>query len=298
MKVLSYSVSNKCLIGLEVEEGLINFSRAWEAYCLLETGQVHIKFDTITEMIENDLFSGETFRKVYQFLTNHDLLDRFLEKREIRFEAPIYRPTKILALARNYRAHAEELGNEPVEEPIIFSKTINAMLPHQGNIIYPKGVTRVDHEIELGVVIGRKIKDVPVSDAEAGIAGYTIVNDVTARDLQKADLSKGWPWLRSKNFDTFLPIGPCIVPAEFIKNPGGLELILKVNGKERQHSNTSFMINSIPRVISYISGLMTLLPGDIICTGTPEGVSPINVGDLIEASIEGVGTLINRVVRS
>lgn len=297
MKVLSYSVSKDYFIGLQVNEGLINFSGAWEAYSLLNEGAGKLKFSTILEMIEKAIFSGEIFSRVYQFLLDHNLLDRFVEKRDIRFEVPICRPSKILALARNYRAHAKELGNMPVEEPIIFSKTINAMLPHHGNIIYPKDVTRIDHEIELGVIIGKESKWIAAEEADESIAGYTIVNDITARDLQKADLSKGWPWLRSKNFDTFFPIGPYIVPKEFIKNPEGLGLILKVNGEERQRGDTSFMINSIPMIISYISRFMTLYPGDIICTGTPEGVSPLKVGDIVEASIEGIGTLVNRVIK-
>lgn len=296
LKVLTYSVSKENFIGLQADEGLINFSLAWDAYSCLEKDDVHFRFKSILEMIEMGAFSGTIFKKALQFLKDHLLLERFIEKRDIKFETPICRPTKILAMARNYRGHAKELGNEPVEDPIIFSKTINAMLPHQGYIIYPRMATRVDHEIELGVIIGKKTKSVNAEEAQGCIAGYTIVNDVTARDMQKSDLSNKWPWLRSKNFDTFLPIGPYIVPKEFVNDPGNLELSLTVNGEERQRGNSSLMINNISRVISYISGFMTLFPGDIICTGTPEGVSPLKAGDVVEATIEGIGTLVNRVI--
>ncbi|MGR3176683.1 MAG: fumarylacetoacetate hydrolase family protein [Candidatus Anammoxibacter sp.] len=296
MKVLTYSVSKEEFIGLQVDGKLINFSFAWDAYNYLKEEKTRFQFKSIAEMIEIGIFSGSIFKEVCRFLKDHALLDRFVEKEDIKFEAPIRRPAKILALARNYRDHAKELGNEPVEEPIIFSKTTNTILPHQGNIIYPEKLTRVDHEIELGVIIGKETKSVNVENAQDCIAGYTIVNDVTARDLQKNDLSNELPWLRSKNFDTFLPIGPYIVPVEFVKDPENMELTLTVNGEERQRGNSSLMINSVPQIISYISGFMTLSPGDIICTGTPAGVSQLKVGDVVEATIEGIGTLVNTVI--
>ncbi|MGR3218578.1 MAG: fumarylacetoacetate hydrolase family protein [Candidatus Anammoxibacter sp.] len=179
---------------------------------------------------------------------------------------------------------------------MIFTKTTNTILPHRGNIIYPEKLTRIDHEIELAVIIGKETKSVNEKDALQSIAGYTVVNDITARDMQKSDLSNELPWLRSKNFDTFLPIGPYIVPVEFVKDPENLELTLTVNGEERQRGNSSLMINSVPQIISYISGYMTLSPGDIICTGTPAGVSQLKVGDVVEATIEGIGTLVNTVI--
>ena len=296
MKVLTYSVSKEEFIGLQVDGKLINFSFAWEAYNCFRKEKARFQFKSIAEMIEIGIFSGSIFKEVYRFLKDHALLERFVEKEDIKFEAPIRRPAKILAMARNYRDHAKELGNEPVEEPIIFSKTTNTILPHLGNIIYPEKLTRVDHEIELGVIIGKETKSVNEKNALDSIAGYTIVNDVTARDMQKNDLSNELPWLRSKNFDTFLPVGPYIVPVEFVKDPENMELTLTVNGEERQRGNSSLMINSVPQIISYISGFMTLSPGDIICTGTPAGVSQLKVGDVVEATIEGIGTLSNTVI--
>ena len=298
LRVLAFSVAGQQFIGLQEGKHLINFSHAWGAFKYAEKGSCQSKFNSITEMIELGIFSGKTFKDVLKFLNNSSLLETYTEKREVTYEVPIYRPGKILALARNSRAHARELGNEPVEEPIIFAKTVNTMLPHNGEIIFPKELSRVDHEIELGVVIGKKAKNITVEEADEFIAGYTVVNDVTARDMQKTDMANQWPWLRSKNFDTFLPIGPYIVPKEFINDPGDLGLILTVNGEKRQHGNTGSMINPIPVVISYISRFMTLSPGDIICTGTPEGVSPLKVGDVVSASIENIGTLVNKVCSS
>ena len=296
LKVLTYSVYIEEFIGFQVDGKLINFSLAWEAYNCLNEKKSHFQFKSIADMIAIGMFFGKTFKEVYRFLKDHALLERFVEKGDIKFEPPINRPSKIIAIARNYRDHAKELGNKPVEEPIIFSKTTNTILPHRGDIIYPAKLTRVDHEIELGVIIGKETKSVNEEDARESIAGYTILNDVTARDMQKNDLSNEWPWLRSKNFDTFLPIGPYVVLPEFVKDPENMELTLKVNGEERQRGNSSLMINSVPKIISYISGFMTLSPGDIICTGTPAGVSELKVGDVVEATIEGLGTLVNTVI--
>ena len=296
MNVIMYCVSGKRYVGLCVPEGTLNFSLAWEIYIAENSHYPRFESLSILDMLGADLFTGKLFTDVYLHLKEQLQLEKCLEKRTFSFEPPVSRSIKVLALARNYRAHARELGNEPIEEPIIFTKTPNTILPHNGNIIYPGKQTRVDHEIELGVIIGKELKYANEEDANNAIAGYTIVNDVTARDLQSSDISNQWPWLRSKNFDTFLPMGPCIVPKEFIKEPDNLNLQLDVNGNERQRGNTSYMINSIPRVISYISGFMSLSPGDVICTGTPEGVAPINVGDTINAAIEGIGTLSNKVI--
>ncbi len=295
LKILTYSISNEKFIGMQADETLINFTGAWGKYVQHETKYNGFKFNTVVEMIEAGVFTGEILTGVLRFLEENRLISGFAEKRDIKFEPPV-QPSKVLALARNYCAHARELGNEPVEEPIFFTKTVNTILPHQGDIVYPKIVDRVDHEIELGIVIGKGTKSASPEQALSNIAGYTIVNDITARNLQKADISNEMPWVRSKNFDTFLPVGPFIVPKDFVKDPGNLELVLTVNGETRQKGNTKFMINNGAEIISYISQYMTLFPGDIICSGTPEGVSPLKPGDLVEAGIEGIGTLVNRVV--
>jgi len=200
-------------------------------------------------------------------------------------------PSKIVCVGRNYREHAAELGNEVPAELLIFFKPPSSIIgPHEA-IRRPAIAERVDHEAELGVIIGRKCSQ--LADAEAVrpyIHGYTCVNDVTARDLQKKD----GQWTRAKGFDTFCPVGP-VVSTE--PDPwAGVEVEARVNGEVRQRGNTRDFIFSLDQIIRYISRVMTLYPGDLIATGTPSGVGPLKNGDLVEVVVEGVGTLTNVVV--
>ena len=191
---------------------------------------------------------------------------------------PPVAPSKIVAVGRNYAGHAKELGNEAPAEPILFLKPPSALLPPNGTIVRPPQSQRVDYEGELAVVIG-----------EGGtILGYTCANDVTARDLQKKDVQ----FTRAKSFDTFLPLGPCI---ETDANPNDLRLTTRVNGETRQDGRTSMMVFDCAFLIAYISSVMTLLPGDVILTGTPAGVGPLAAGDVVEVEIERIGILRNVV---
>ncbi|MEX2682696.1 MAG: fumarylacetoacetate hydrolase family protein, partial [Candidatus Sigynarchaeota archaeon] len=178
-----------------------------------------------------------------------------------------------------------------------FCKTPTCLIANGQPIVLPKqelGIERVDHEIELAVIIGADCKDVDEERAMEHVFGYTIFNDITARDLQKRDIKKQWPWFRSKNLDTFGPVGPCIVLAAEL-DPRDVPLELKVNGVIKQKSSTREMIFSVSRLISFISRYMTLQEGDIIATGTPDGVGPIQAGDIVEATIAPIGTLRNPV---
>ncbi|MBD3186439.1 acylpyruvase [Candidatus Bathyarchaeota archaeon] len=209
-------------------------------------------------------------------------------------------PTKIVCLGRNYRAHAKEFGNEPPTEPLFFVKTPTCLIPHGAPIILPPPdlcIKRVDHEIELAVIIKHSCKNVPSNEVMERLEGFTVFNDITARDLQREDISNKRPWFRSKNLDTFGPIGPRLVPAGSI-DPGNLDLTLKVNGELRQHANTAAMVFKIPEQVAFISRYMTLEPGDIIATGTPHGVGPLANGDVVDATIDGIGTLENPVTAS
>ena len=197
-------------------------------------------------------------------------------------------PSKIVGVGRNYRAHAEELGHEAPREPLLFLKPVSALLPHEGVIHLPAASARVDFEGELGIVIGRTARDVPESEAGAHILGYTCVNDVTARDLQKRDVQ----FTRAKGFDTFCPVGPCIVTG---LDPADLVVRTFVNGQLRQSGAVRDMLFPPARLVSYISQVMTLEPGDLIATGTPEGVGPLAPGDRVEVVIERIGRLSNRV---
>jgi len=212
---------------------------------------------------------------------------------EIRLLAPII-PPKIIGLGWNYRAHNKEL-KAGEGKPIIFYKPPSSVIGPDEKIILPKKSKQVEHEIELGIVIGKKGKNINAKDALNHIAGYTIILDITARDLQWEARKKGDPWDVCKGFDTFAPIGPGIVPKEFISDPGSLTLELKVNGKTRQKSNTSDMIMNPAEVVSYVSEYMTLQNGDVIASGTPEGVGAIKDGDVIESEIEGIGKMRNYV---
>jgi 2-keto-4-pentenoate hydratase/2-oxohepta-3-ene-1,7-dioic acid hydratase in catechol pathway len=208
---------------------------------------------------------------------------------QARLLAPVI-PTKIVAVGRNYEEHADELGNPLPEEPALFLKPPTSVIGPLQAIRVPEESDNVHHEAELAVIIGKVARDVKMEDAGDYVLGYTAANDVTARDLQKRDVQ----WTRGKGFDTFCPLGPAIDtdldPLE------GLQVTCRVNGDLRQSGSTADMIFGVAELIEYISRIMTLLPGDVILTGTPSGVGPIEVGDKVEVEIEGIGVLMNTVV--
>lgn len=204
---------------------------------------------------------------------------------------PPVRPSKIVCIGRNYREHAEELGHEVPKEPLIFLKATSSLLPPGGAVRRPKISGRVDHEGELGVVIGKTCHQPPAdADMRQYILGYTCVNDVTARDLQNKD----GQWSRAKGFDTFCPVGPVVT--DEIDPWAGVGVETRVNGAVRQSGNTRDFIFTLDVVIRHIAQAMTLFPGDLIPSGTPSGVGPVQAGDVMEISVEGVGTLKNPVV--
>jgi len=208
---------------------------------------------------------------------------------DVRILAPIL-PSKVIAIGKNYLDHALEMGGEPPAEPLIFSKPSTAIIGPGEAINYPEKLTQhVDFEGELAIVIGRLCREVPVSRAKEVIFGYTCANDVTARDLQRRD----GQWTRAKGFDTFCPLGPWI---NTDLDASDLEITTTVNGEVKQNSRTSKLIHRIPELIAYVTQVMTLLPGDVILTGTPEGVGPLTIGDSVTVSIEGIGDLTNRVI--
>jgi 2-keto-4-pentenoate hydratase/2-oxohepta-3-ene-1,7-dioic acid hydratase in catechol pathway len=198
-------------------------------------------------------------------------------------------PSKIIGIGVNYRAHAVEMGKPLPEEPLMFFKPPSALLPSSGAIARPRGYERVDFEGELGVIIGRHTQNVRKSDALDAVLGYTCINDVSVRELQKRD----GQWARAKGFDTFCPLGPRVVAG---LDPSNLRIVTRVNGAVRQDSSTADMIFDVATLISFVSHHMTLLPGDVISTGTPSGVGNLAVGDRVEVEIEGIGTLINTVM--
>jgi len=203
------------------------------------------------------------------------------------------RPSKIVAIGRNYREHAKELGNvAPEEAPLIFLKAPSALVypgDGDGEIVLPPESSRVDYEGELALVVGRRIKNCPSSEWLQALAGVCCANDVTARDLQKKD----GQWARAKSFDTFCPIGPEIVGG---LDPSDLAIETRVNGAVKQSARTSEMVFSPAFLVEYVSRMMTLMPGDLILTGTPAGIAPLSAGDVVEVEIEKIGVVKSRVV--
>jgi 2-keto-4-pentenoate hydratase/2-oxohepta-3-ene-1,7-dioic acid hydratase in catechol pathway len=209
---------------------------------------------------------------------------------DVRLLAPVIPRSKVVGIGRNYAEHAAELGNDVPEHPLAFLKPNTAVIGPYEPIVYPTQSDDVQFEGELGVVIGRICRDVPEEKASDVVYGYTVVNDVTARDLQKSD----GQWARAKGFDSFCPLGPWI---ETELDPGDLAITTTLNGDVRQESRTSLMMFGVAELIAYVTSFTTLLPGDVIATGTPAGVGPMSPGDDVAVTVEGIGTLSNRVVK-
>jgi len=211
-------------------------------------------------------------------------------------------PSKIICVGTNYMDHIEETKLEVPKEPVLFPKTLNCLITDGETIIYPQWIfnnrkyNRVDYEVELAFIIKDKCKYVKANEAYDHILGYTVFNDITARKLQVKDITSKLPWFRSKSFDTFGPIGPRIVSHLEINDPHNLKIELKLNGETKQSSNTKHLLFKIPELLENISQFFTMEPGDIIATGTPSGIGPIKPGDSLEASIEKIGTLSNKVI--
>ena len=261
-----------------------------------ESGLVHEPLGGLTAApIEHHLASG-----VAELVANARSADRAThELATLRLLAPLARPAKFMAIGRNYRAHAAELGNQAPEQPMVFGIMPSAISGPFDDIALPAASTQIDWEGELGVVIGRTARNVGRGSAIDYIAGYTAINDISARDLQKKDVQ----WTRAKSFDTFKPMGPCLTTVDELGLAGDLGISVKVNGRQKQDASTALMIFAVAELIEFISAFCTLQPGDIIATGTPSGVgmgeNPVSFlkhGDVVETEIEGIGRMANRAV--
>jgi 2-keto-4-pentenoate hydratase/2-oxohepta-3-ene-1,7-dioic acid hydratase in catechol pathway len=219
--------------------------------------------------------------------TNYNITKKILNADEVKILAPVM-PSKIIAAGLNYRKHSDEMNMKLPDEPVIFLKPGTAVIGHMDKIIYPEGATRVDYEAELAIVIKEKCRNLSEDEVDKYILGYTCLNDVTERDMQKKD----GQWTRAKSFDTFAPIGPYIVQGI---DPDNQDVKLYLNGEIKQDSNTNQFIFNTKKLVSFISKVMTLLPGDVISTGTPEGVGPMERGDRVEVEVGEIGKLINIV---
>ena len=245
----------------------------------------------VADKVKYGVISGELVQaiedKPFRYLK---LTDHYYQLSEVKLLPPCT-PSKIVALGLNYPSHAEEFNARLPDAPLIFLKPSTAVIGPEAHIVYPASSTRIDYEGELAVVIKKPVWRVSIEDALDYVLGYTCFNDVTTRDLQAKDKQ----WTRAKSFDTFAPIGPCI---QTELDPANVVVETYLNGELKQRGNTSDLIFTIPELINFISNVMTLLPGDIIATGTPSGIGPMHPGDTVEIKIEPIGTLRNYVVEN
>jgi len=230
--------------------------------------------------------TGDPLASAVQYTGKRHLLD------DVRLLAPVIPRSKVVGIGRNYAAHAAELGNEVPENPMVFFKPNTSVIGPGEAIVKPAETNDLHYEGELAVVIGRICRDVPIDRANDVIFGYTCANDVTCRDLQKTD----GQWARAKGYDTFCPIGPWIVTHLTVAEAGDLDLRTRLDGRVVQDSTTGLLVRGVAELIAYVSSFTTLLPGDLILTGTPAGVGPMLPGQTVEVEIEQIGALSNPVI--
>ena len=282
-----------------------------ESYGILRRGRIidlpllmKLEGKNAPKSLEDLISSGRGINEtesLIEELPEEKILQISVSKKEAALKAPILHPSKIICLGLNYRDHAEEAGAEIPDEPIIFMKPRTSIIGPDEPIVKPSFVKKLDYEVELAIVIGKKGRNIPVAEANGYIFGYTVFNDISARDIQFKD----GQWTRGKSFDTFAPIGPCITTSKQIGNPMSLRLTTRVNGEVRQDSSTNNMIFNVYEIVHHLSRVMTLEPCDIIATGTPGGVAAfmkpkprfLQPGDIVEVEIENIGTLKNPVVK-
>lgn len=292
MKLLTFIKNGEQALGLKTDQGVLDVSKALESH-----PDANIPSDVMTVIEQGDP-AVSALRTWAAELKDGDF---YLNEDELEWGPSVTAPNKIICVGLNYRKHADETNAPYPEVPILFNKFNNTLTSHQAEIAVPKVTDELDYEVELGIVIGKEAKDVSEQEALDFVFGYTAVNDLSARDLQM----KTPQWLLGKTCDDFSPVGPYLVTAEAVGDPQNLNLKTIVNGEERQNSNTSDMIFTCAEIVSYISQHMTLVPGDIILTGTPEGVVLglpkekrvyIQPGDTVTVEIEKLGALTNTFV--
>ncbi len=291
MKYVSFRKDGQIRIGVRMAAGIIDLSAA--------AGMLGLD---VPASMEELIASGETSRKqVEAILHGVSNAEGFplLDEDHLEFLPVVSAPEKIICVGLNYRHHAQESGMSVPDAPVYFSKYANSLIGHKADVVLPDGVVENDYEVELAVVIGRPTKNVSVDEALDTVFGYTIGNDLSARELQRRTSQ----WLYGKALDGYLPLGPWLVTVDEVSDPQNLQLRCTVNGELRQNSNTADMVFSVAEIISDLSRIMTLQPGDVILTGTPEGVamgmpSPpwLKPGDVVVCEIEGLGRLVNRMV--
>lgn len=302
MKLLAYVEDEQQKLGVKTEHGIVPISKALKGIPA-QTGQVVPQ--TLHEVIDGGEVALRALRSYVDKVVSMEQKVRsalMLEEAELSFAPCVTRPNKIVCIGLNYRKHAEETNSAIPQFPILFNKFNNTLTGHGNDVPLPATVSsKVDYEAELAIVIGKTAKYVTEEEALGHVFGYCIANDLSARDLQLRTSQ----WLTGKSLDGFSPLGPYLVTADEVGNPNNLTIRLTVNGEQRQNSNTSDMIFHCDEIVSYVSRHMTLIPGDIILTGTPEGVVLgypeekqvyLKNGDVVTVEIEKLGSLTNRLV--
>ncbi|MBS4021669.1 MAG: fumarylacetoacetate hydrolase family protein [Dethiobacter sp.] len=302
MKLVTYKKQDKNSIGFLINDSVVDLSAAAE-YAASRTGAaaaVSYPSDMV-ELLEREMLDAahslhETFQKQSEWVSEIGV-----PVAEVELLAPLRKPGKVICIGLNYMDHAKETGKPIPTAPIVFGKYANSIVGPGSAVNIPPVTDKVDYEAELAVVIGKRASRVAADSALGYVAGYMNFNDISARDLQMAD----GQWMKGKFLDTFAPTGPWLVTKEDIQDPGKLKIELRLNGKTMQSSSTGNLIFSVPTLISFLSGLLTLEPGDIIATGTPSGVGAamnpplfLQAGDTVEVEVEGLGVLTNPVTAS
>lgn len=295
MRVYSLSRDDDDFLGFENDGVLLDLTRGIAHFEISKVSYSGDLVCDIEELLWDNIFTENYLGEVMNYIEAHGLKSDLTVTGDYEINPPV-NPGKIIALGNNYHNHIREMGQNIPQEPVLFGKWPSAVIGQGEPIVKPSWIGNMSYEAELAFVIGQVAKNVPASEAMDYIAGYTCLNDVTARDIQKKDLARSLPWMPSKNFDTFAPMGPCVLLSSSSKEPPEFGVQSRVNGQLKQDGNTRDLIFSLPVMIEYITKIMTLEPGDVVSTGTPEGVGYIVPGDTIEITCTGIGTLSNTVV--
>jgi len=293
LKLLTIKNDNEQILGVKTEKGIIDIAKALSA---------HPNEDISASVMDTIQGGKEAVEKLQNYINSLPENDSYiLNESEVHWGPAVPAPNKIICVGLNYRKHADETNSPYPETPILFPKYNNTLAGHNDEITIPKTTKKMDYEVELGIVIGKEAKDVSKENALGHVFGYVAANDLSARDLQFVSSQ----WMLGKTCDGFCPVGPYLVTSDEVGNPNDLILKTYVNGEERQHSNTADMIFHCDEIVSYISKYMTLTPGDIIITGTPEGVAMgdpdgeerwLQPGDEVTVEIEKIGSLTNKFI--
>lgn len=295
MRLLTFKQANKCTLGVEVLGMILPLEGTLTKY---PHEQIPV---TMTELIASGEEGLSILQNYVDYVKEQDLTDLLIDKSKVKWASALTEPNKIICVGLNYRKHADETKAAYPNFPVLFNKFSNALTGHLANIAVPKTTERLDYEVELGIVIGKQAKYVSEADALDYVFGYCTTNDLSARDIQKRTSQ----WMTGKTNDGFAPVGPYIVTKDEIDNPNDLRLTTTLNGEVRQNSTTADMIFNCAEIVSYVSQYMTLEPGDLIMTGTPEGViigRPmadrvyLKPGDEITVEVEKLGALTNYFV--